>query len=45
MDVSLGLNIRKIRELKDFSQQYIADKLSISQSSYSDIENGKVLLS
>lgn len=39
---NVGLNIRKIRELKNYSQGYVSDKLSISQSSYSDIENNKV---
>lgn len=38
---SLGNNIRKIREIKNFSQNYMADKLLISQSSYSDMENCK----
>ena len=42
---NVGLNIRKIRELKNYSQDYVSDKLSISQSSYSDIENNKVNIS
>lgn len=45
MTPNLGLNIRKIRELKNYSQNYLADKLSISQSSYSDIENNKQTIS
>ena len=36
-----GTNIRKIRELKNIGQQYMAEKLGISQSSYSDIENNR----
>lgn len=42
MDKSIGLKIRKVREIKNFNQSYVADKLSISQSAYSDLENGKV---
>lgn len=45
MDQFIGLKIRKVRELKDFSQGFVADKLLVSQSTYSDIENGKQLVS
>ncbi len=41
MDI-LGLKIKKIRELKNINQKYIAEQLGISQSVYSDIENGKI---
>lgn len=41
MDKTIGLKIRKVREIKSFSQEYVANKLSISQSAYSNIENGK----
>lgn len=34
--------IRKIRREKDFSQEYIAEQLGISQSHYSKIERGEV---
>ncbi len=44
MDALIGVKIRKVRELKNFRQNYVADKLSISQSTYSDIENGKVII-
>lgn len=37
----LGNKIRKIRTLKGYSQEYISDKLKISQSAYSDIETNK----
>lgn len=37
-------NLRKLRREKDFSQEYVAFKLGISQKSYSDIENGKTEL-
>jgi len=33
--------IRKLRELKGFSQENIADELGISQKAYSNIETGK----
>ena len=36
---SVGFNIRKVRELKGFSQDYMAEKLKISQASYARIEN------
>lgn len=34
-------NLRKIRRVKDLTQEYIAFKLGISQKAYSDIEQGK----
>ncbi len=34
-----GFNIRKQRELKGYSQEYMADILNISQASYARIEN------
>ena len=35
---NIGLNIRKIREKKGFSQDFIADKLGITQSTYGKLE-------
>ncbi|MEM6736837.1 MAG: helix-turn-helix domain-containing protein [Bacteroidota bacterium] len=35
----LGLKIKKIRELKNYKQEHMADKLGISQSAYSRYEN------
>jgi len=40
-----GQKIRAIRELRNFSQEYMADKLSIKQNSYSKIENSQIKLS
>lgn len=37
-----GQNIRKIRRDKDFTQEYMAFEMGISQKAYSDIENSKV---
>jgi len=34
-------NIRKIRLVSNFKQEYVADQLGISQPEYSKIENGK----
>ncbi len=36
-----GEKIRMIRELRDFSQEYVADQLGIKQNSYSKIENNQ----
>ncbi|WP_417940810.1 helix-turn-helix domain-containing protein [Flavobacterium sp. RS13.1] len=34
-------NIKNIRELKNYTQEYMAQKLDISQAAYSKIEKGK----
>lgn len=34
-----GLVIKKYRELRNFSQKYVASKMGISQNAYSKIEN------
>lgn len=39
MELKIGENIRKIRELKGFSQEYVANKLKISQRAFSHIES------
>ncbi|WP_458626368.1 helix-turn-helix transcriptional regulator [Winogradskyella sp. PC D3.3] len=36
--------IRTKRRELDYSQEYVAEKLGISQRAYSDIENGKITL-
>lgn len=36
--------LRKVRREKNFSQEYMAEKLDITQKAYSDIENGKTVL-
>lgn len=40
--LDIGLNIKKIRELKNFTQEYMAEQLKMSQRGYSKIENGEV---
>jgi len=37
---SVAVNIRKIREAKGYTQDYLAAKLTISQNAYSKIELG-----
>ena len=41
----IGLKIRKIRELKNITQDYVAKQLAISQASYSIIESGRAKVS
>lgn len=43
--MNIGANIRKIRELKNYKQEYMATRLSIAQKTYSLIENDKINLS
>lgn len=42
---TIGFKIRKIREQKNFTQEYIAESIGISQNAYSKIENNQVKLS
>lgn len=44
MNVNIGGKIRKLRELKGFTQDYMAHKQAISQRSYSKIENNDIKL-
>lgn len=41
----VGLKIRMIREVRGYSQEYMADKLGMAQNSYSRIENNQTKLS
>lgn len=38
----IGQKIKKIREIKGYKQEFMADKLNISQQSYSNIESDKI---
>ncbi len=38
----LGRKIKKLRELKNYTQEYMANQLNISQNSYSRIESENV---
>ena len=40
-NITYNKNLRKIRRVKDLTQEYIAFELGISQKPYSDIEQGK----
>jgi len=42
--MEIGHKIRKIRELRNYKQEYMAEKLGISQVSYSRIESGQTKL-
>ena len=39
MKANIGDKIRKVRELKGFTQDFMAGKLEMSQRAYSKIEN------
>lgn len=43
--MSIGHKIRRIREIKNYSQEFIAQKLEISPKAYSKIENEETKLS
>ena len=38
----LGSKIKTIREMKNFTQEYVAEKLEMSQSNYSRIERNEI---
>ena len=41
----IGNKIKNIRELKNFTQGYMAEKMDISQAAYSKLEKGNVKIS
>ena len=41
--MNIGTNIKNIRELKNYSQEYVAEEIGISQSLYAKIENGSAI--
>lgn len=43
--MSIGNNIKKLRELKNFTQSYVADFLNMSQSGYGKIERDETDIS
>ena len=45
MEKNIGLNIRNLRELRNYTQTYLAERLGISQRAYSSIENNACNLS
>lgn len=42
--MSIGTKIKKIREFKNYTQEYMADQLGMSQTGYSKIERDEVEL-
>ena len=44
MNINLGQKVRQIRELKGYSQEYIASKMGVSQRAYSKMENNETRL-
>ena len=38
---NISLNIRKLREKRGFTQEYMAAKLDVAQASYARMENGE----
>lgn len=40
----IGNRIKRIREYRSYSQEFMASELQISQSAYSDLENNKTKL-
>lgn len=44
MEKAIGINIRKIRELKGLTQEYMASQLSLTQRAYSKLESGETRL-
>lgn len=40
-----GLKIKQLREQKNYTQDYVAEKLGVSQNAYSRLENGQIKLS
>jgi transcriptional regulator with XRE-family HTH domain len=44
-NMQVGQKIKKIRELRNFTQEYLATRLNISQESYSKIEANKTKVS
>lgn len=45
MSTSIKNKIKSIRELKNYTQEYMADQLGVTQAGYSKIEKGKTILS
>jgi transcriptional regulator with XRE-family HTH domain len=44
-EVNIGYKLEKLRKMKGFSQEYLAEKLNISQPAYSKIERGEIKVS
>jgi len=42
--IQIGRKIKKIRELKNYSQEFVAEKLQLSTRGYSKVESGETKL-
>ena len=40
--MNIGNNIKQFRELKNFTQEYVANEIEVSQSTYARIDNGTI---
>lgn len=43
--MQLGRKLRQLRESKNFTQEYVASRIGISQAAYSALENNRTVLS
>lgn len=42
---NVGTKVKRMRELRNYSQEYVADKIGISQSNYARLEKNEVTIS
>ncbi|MBU2464782.1 MAG: helix-turn-helix transcriptional regulator, partial [Bacteroidetes bacterium] len=42
--MEIGVKVKKIRELRNYSQEYMSERIGISQEAYSRLETGKTKL-
>ncbi len=40
----IGYNVKKVREIRNLTQQYVADKIGLSLKQYGKIESGQIVL-
>lgn len=43
-DLQVGQKIKKIRELRNYTQEYMAEQLGMSQTGYGNIERDEILV-
>jgi transcriptional regulator with XRE-family HTH domain len=43
--IQIGTNIRRFREIRSYTQGYMAEKIGISQSNYARMENNEIAVS
>ncbi len=43
--IQIGTNIRRFREIRSYTQDYMAEKIGISQSNYARMENNEIAVS